>query len=46
VIIIDLLYFIFRKGCMSYNYNLQKNYFPDVLNTVLLPLVAVDLKNY
>ena len=37
----QLLYFIFSKGLISYNSILQKHLLLDVLNTVMLPLVAV-----
>jgi len=35
-----LLYFIFSKGLIRYNTQLQKTPLLDVLNTVMLPLVA------
>jgi len=38
----QILYFIFSKGLIRYNALLQKHHLLDVLNTVMLPLVAVN----
>jgi len=40
------LYFIFSKGLIRYNTQLQNKPSQDVINAVMLPLVAVYCNDY